>query len=226
MFRGVFTLIQSTQSGPMIRHSFVRSILRSPREHRFAGACVALLFVIGCDAGPSLFPAESIPVEAPERRVGEAFLDRAEIAEVLELQNLRDGAGISEWLEYEDSGVRARAAFALASVRDTGSVDALRVLLDDPAFEVRRDAAFALGHLRHDDDGRALLAALRDERESSVRLQLIESLGLRGGGAVIGELAAFSPADGESGALYLALARMGLRAGSGAPDVLLERLVD
>ncbi len=210
----------------MSRHSFVRSILRIPRCRHLAGACVVLFLVIGCDAGPSLFPAESIPVEAPERRGGEAFLDRAEIVEVLEMQNLRDGAGLLEWLEHEDPGVRARAAFALASVRDPGSVEALRALLEDPAFEVRRDAAFALGHLRHDDDGRALLAALHDEQESSVRLQLIESLGLRGGGEVIGEMAAFSPAEGESGALYLALARMGLRAGPAAPDVLLERLID
>ena len=185
-----------------------------------------LVLATACtESGPSE-GAEAIPAEAPDRRGGEALLDRAEIIEVLDLQNRRDGAGLRSLLEHEDAAVRARAAFALASVQDADAVPPLQALLADPAESVRRDAAFALGQIPQDDGGGALLEALQGEEVPEVRLQLLESLGLQGGEAVVTPLVDWSPGAEEAGAYYLALARMGLRAEGSPPEVLLERLLE
>jgi cyclophilin family peptidyl-prolyl cis-trans isomerase/HEAT repeat protein len=211
-------------------------MIRSIRTKRSASASsgrlptaslvlLAVFTLLGCDAGDT-DDAPGIPVEPPEALESAGLFEVPGLVEILELQNLRDGEALVERLAHDDAEVRARAAFALASVRDPEAFDPLVNLLADPSVEVRRDAAFALGHIELPDEGRALLDALEGEGAAVVRRRILGALGGRAGEAVAGELAGWDPGEEEAREYWLALSRIGLREVGLEGAGVVERLVE
>ncbi len=129
----------------------------------------------------------------------------------MDLQVARDGAGLRALLQSEDGAVRARAAFALASVQDPDAGSALTGMLSDPDTGVRRDAAFALGQLLDPLYAPALLGALREEEDPAVRRVLLEAVGKVGDGRILEALLALDLPSEEEAVRKLAVARLGLR---------------
>ena len=165
--------------------------------------------VLAC--GPAPVPDEPVgEVAPPPTRPADGLLGNAALQQVVDLQVSRDGAGLTALLRSEDAAVRARAAFALASVQDPEAGSALTGLLSDPDPAVRRDAAFALGQLQDPVFGPALLGALRDEGDPVVRERLLEAAGKVGDGRILEALLALDLSQEEEAARNLAVARLGL----------------
>lgn len=144
-------------------------------------------------------------------RPPDGLLERPALQALVDLQVRRDGAALATRLEDPEPRVRARAAFALASVQDPDAVPALLELLEDADPEVRADAAFAIGQTAGSTVGDALLGALEREPDSTVRRRLMEALGKTGDRASLSRLAGLRVAASERDALALALGRYGLR---------------
>ncbi len=169
--------------------------------------CLAVFVIGGCAAsGPVVRP------DLPDLgRPADGLLASPSLQAVVDLQVRRDGAGLARALASPDSVVRARAAFALASVQDPGAVPALRRLLDDPVPAVRADAAFALGQSADSSAGVALAISLRREATPAVLAELLDALGKTGGQQDLETvLTAVLPRALEP-ARAMALARFGLR---------------
>lgn len=172
-------------------------------------ALAATLLLIACGPGP--VPDEPVgEVSTPPTRPQDGLLGNPTLQEVVDLQVDRDGSGLTEFLRHEDPVVRARAAFALASVQDPTAGSALTALLSDSEAEVRRDAAFAVGQLYDPVYGAAILGALRDETDPEVRGTLLEALGKAGDARVLESLLDLDLPEYEEAARNLAIARMGL----------------
>ncbi|PSQ69343.1 MAG: peptidylprolyl isomerase, partial [Bacteroidetes bacterium QH_2_64_26] len=108
--------------------------------------------------------------------------------------------------------VRARAAFALASVQDTTAVPALLDRLKDSVPLVRTDAALALGQMPPSSvPSRPLLRALSFERDTRAQRHLIEALGKTGDEASLRRLLRLGPPPDRNPAVALTLARYGMR---------------
>jgi len=168
------------------------------------------LMVGGCGPdGPPNLPVGTPP--PPPTRPGDGLLTREALQGVVDLQVDRDGPALRDLLSDTDPAIRARAAFALASVQDSASGSALAGLLADPDPSVRRDAAFALGQLSDPRFGSILLGALGEERDAEVRHRILEALGKVGDERTMERLVALDLPSGESADRYLALARMGVR---------------
>ncbi|PSQ82402.1 MAG: peptidylprolyl isomerase [Bacteroidetes bacterium QS_1_63_11] len=148
---------------------------------------------------------------APERP-SDDLLTRPALQAVVEAQVKRDGDAIRAELNAEDSAVRARAAFALASVQDTTAVPALLDRLKDSVPLVRTDAALALGQMPPSSvPSRPLLRALSFERDARAQRHLIEALGKTGDKASLRRLLRLSPPPDRNPAVALTLARYGMR---------------
>ena len=144
-------------------------------------------------------------------RSEDRLLERPALQAVVDAQVERDGDALILALGDPDPAVRARAAFALASVQDRGAVPALLELLGDPEPRVRADAAFAIGQTADSTTAGPLFDALARESQPAVRRELLGALGKTGGRASLSRLAALEVAPDEAGALGLALGRYGLR---------------
>lgn len=102
---------------------------------------------------------------------------RASICEVFGLLgDPRATPLLREALGKEDE-VRAAAAEALGLLGDTNSVPALTALLDDPKFEVRKNAVAALGRLRGAAAVPTLLQALERDSNDELRAGICRALG-------------------------------------------------
>jgi peptidylprolyl isomerase len=130
---------------------------------------------------------------------------------VVELQVERDGGALSAFLADPDPRVRARAAFALASVQDPRAGEVLVRSLRDPDASVRRDAAFAIGQLPDAGYGQVLLGALEEETDPDTRLRLLEAVGKAGDERTLERLLGVVVPPGEAAAKNLAVSRMGVR---------------
>ena len=172
---------------------------------RLAAPAIAVLAL----AGPVV--AQVGLAQPRPARSADGLLSRPDLQRLVDAQNARDGGTLVAALSDADPVVRARAAFALASVQDTAAVPALIASLADPAAAVRADAAFALGLTADSTAEDALLGALESETDPAVRAELFEALGRTGGGASLGALAALGAAGDERALLALALGRYGLR---------------
>ena len=106
---------------------------------RLAAPAIAVLALAGPVVGQAGL-AQPRPA-----RSADGLLSRPDLQRLVDAQNARDGATLVAALSASDPAVRARAAFALASVQDTAAVPALLQALADPEAAVRADAAFALG---------------------------------------------------------------------------------
>lgn len=154
----------------------------------------------------------------------DALLERPDLQRVVEAGHARNTPALLEAAGDADAAVRRRAALGLAAARARPAADALAVLLDDPAPEVRVAAAFALGQLRDPSRVPVLEQALAREDGSEVRARLIEALGRSGGPGALRALLALESRPAEAAALTLALARLGL-AGT-VSEASLHRLAD
>lgn len=146
----------------------------------------------------------------------DGLLERPDLQAIVDLQVRRDGASLAARLDDPDPAVRARAAFALASVADPRAVPALLGLLEDPAPAVRADAAFALGTSADSTAAGALLAAAGAEADSAALGAVLGALGATGDVASLRRLAALDVPAGALRDLALAIGRYGLR-GVGDP---------
>ena len=161
---------------------------------------VVLFVLLSCVA------AQAQPARAPD-----GVLARPALQALVEHQLDRDGDALLAALADDDPDVRARAAFALASVQDTATVDALGRLLRDSVPAVRIDAAFALGQMPDGVPPDLLLTALRRERDSDVRDMLIRALGKTGTAASLRTLVGLGLPAPDDEALAWAVARYGMR---------------
>lgn len=156
-------------------------------------------------------PARAQPGAAGSGRAPDGLLARPELQAIVDAQVERDAARLIAALGSDDAAVRARAAFALASVQDTAAVPGLLAALDDSDPRVRADAAFALGQTADSTASVSLLAALDASTDLALTHGLLEALGKTGGHASLVRLAAREVPQEARGALALALARTGLR---------------
>ena len=167
---------------------------------------LAALLALGAPVG-----AQTALRSADAGRPEDGLLERPALQGLVDAQVERDGDALIRALGDSDPALRARAAFALASVQDGGAVPALLDLLGDPEPRVRADAAFALGQTADSTAAERLLEALAGESQPAVRRALLEALGKTGGRASLRRLAALEVAPDEAGALGLTLGRYGFR---------------
>lgn len=181
-----------------------------------AAACAA------CGAGE---PA--LTNQVPAHRPDDGLLADTALQRVVDTQELREAPALIDDLSDDRAPVRARAAFALASVQAEDALPALMNALEDPDAGVRRDAAFALGQLGAPDAVQPLVGAYQAESDRSARGRILEALGkIRAPEALAGLLALTVPDDLEP-ARTLAVAVLGAVGGVSSPEArtfLLEKL--
>lgn len=208
--------------------------LRGPEPARRVGiaALLALTAAAAACGPPGAVAPAPADVLGPASRPDDGLLVDAELQELVDLQVRRDGAALAEFLDDPDPAVRARAAFALASVQDPQTVPALLERLDDPDARVRADAAFAAGRAGGPDAAAPLLDALDGESDPEVRALLLEAVASAGDADALQRLLAADPPEADpahpgAAAYARALARFGLRghAAPAATDWLVEALV-
>lgn len=144
-------------------------------------------------------------------RSADSLLTRSDLQAVVDLQVARDTPVLVELLNNPDAAIRARAAFALASVQDSSAVPFLISKLNDPVPTVRADAAFAVGQSSGAVDTDFLMEALATEADSTVRRRLIEALGKKGDQASLVTLTSQEWSTSEDIAVALAVGRYALR---------------
>jgi cyclophilin family peptidyl-prolyl cis-trans isomerase len=154
----------------------------------------------------------AVRAQSPTDRASDNLLARPDLEAIVDLQVERDAAALIERLGDPDPAVRARAAFALASVQDSTAVPALLALLDDSDPAVQADAAFALGQSSARIASSALLKALRRSTDAAVQRRLIEALGKKGDQASLASLISWAEDDTLfSTEVTLAVGRYALR---------------
>lgn len=166
-----------------------------------------------------LATAPAVQAQHRSDRPADSLLTRADLQAVVDLQVARDAPVLIELLGNPDAAIRARAAFALASVQDSTAVPFLLGRLRDPAATVRADVAFALGQSAGAVDAASLTDALADETDVTVRHRLIEALGKKGDQASLAALVEQEQAETEQAAVALAVGRYALR-GIHAPEAV------
>ncbi len=182
-------------------------------KRRAPWGCSSLLMalaVTGCQGGGSDV-AEGL-------RPSDGLLADAELQAVVELQGKRDGKALTALLSSPEARIRARAAFALASVQDGEAVGALFAALGDGDARVRSDAAFALGQTGDPSSVVALAAAFGSEADPSVRRAILEALGRIPTTDAVGVLLGLTLQEGEEVHRIRALARLGGARGMASQD--------
>lgn len=158
---------------------------------RSARCCVRLLAIgvvwLVAFGGASVAEAQHDHGADGERPL-DGVLDRPALQALVDHQVARDAAPLVDALDARDPDVRARAAFALASVQDTAAVPALVDRLRDAVPEVRIDAAFALGQMGDATPADALFDVLSFERDDGVQVALVGALGKTGDAASLRRL--------------------------------------
>ena len=145
-------------------------------------------------------------------RPSDDLLARPDLQALVDLQVDRNAAALIERLGAPDPAVRARAAFALASVQDSTAVPALLALLDDADAAVQTDAAFALGQSPGRVPAGALLNTLARTDDATVQRRLVEALGKKGDQASLVPLVSWAWDDTLHHAeVTLAIGRYALR---------------
>jgi peptidylprolyl isomerase len=171
-------------------------------------AGVAILSFVGCGPDLDRTPGTMLS-EGGTDRPSDGLLANPTLQHIVDLQVARDGISIMPYLRDDDPVVRARAAFALASVQEPAAVTELFPLLRDPDPAVRADAAFALGQIADSTTAPDLLDALRREEHSTVQHRLLEALGKTGDHRSLVTLTATPAMDQAS--VALTMGRYGIR---------------
>ncbi len=179
-----------------------------------------------CFLVSSLVASPSALSQPSPDRPRDQLLSRPALQSVVDAQVDRDGDALITALDADEPNVRARAAFALASVQDTSAIPALLDLLQDGVPIVRTDAAFALTHMPDNVPGERLLEVLRYERDPAMQRRLIAALGHTGDAASQQALLDLGLPDVRDPGVALALARYAMRdiTDARATDWLVEHL--
>lgn len=199
--------------------------MRTARARRFDGVVVVLgsLLAPGCDASPRPSPnLLDAPVSPPLREPDGLLVDSA-LQRLVDAQAGGTAAELLAGLYNREPSVKARAAFALASMREDFAFQGLVDQISHPDSAVRSNVAFALGQLERPALTRWLSGALDDEAVRAVRAEILRALGKVGSERSVAERLAADPPDVDEPVLVLALARLALRHGPG-PSTL-ERLL-
>ncbi len=159
---------------------------------------------------PLFLPSPIVGQPMPERP-SDDLLTRPALQAVVEAQVARDGEKLTQLLGTDDPAVRARAAFALASVQDTTAVPTLLERLRDGVPIVRTDAVFALARMPGGVPADRLLETLRYERDETMQRGLIQALGATGDAASLNALLDLGLPSARAPDVALALARYGMR---------------
>ena len=181
------------------------------RLHRSSALLLGLaLLLLGCgQSGPPNEPLGTPP--PPPARNPDGLLGNPDLQAIVDLQVERDGEGIQRFLDHPDPALRARAAFALASVQEMEAGPGLVRILRDLDPNVRRDAAFALGQLDTPEYAPSLLGALEDEVNAEVRGRILEAVGKVGDERALERLLGMELPAQEKADRNLAVSRMGVR---------------
>ncbi|WP_233993479.1 peptidylprolyl isomerase [Salinibacter altiplanensis] len=173
-----------------------------------------------------LWSLTGVAAQPMPERPSDDLLTRPALQAVVEAQVDRNGPLLRKKIGADDADVRARAALALASVRDTSAISGLLDLLSDGVPLVRTDAAFALGQMPSGVPASPLLRALGRERDPSVQNRLIEALGTTGNPESLRDLLRLRLPPARRSDVALTIARYGMRGvtDSTATTWLLERL--
>ncbi len=158
-----------------------------------------------------LWSLTGVAAQPMPERPSDDLLTRPALQAVVKAQVDRNGALLREKIGADDADVRARAALALASVRDTSTIPGLLDLLSDSVPLVRTDAAFALAQMPSGVPAAPLLQALRFERDPSVQRRLIDALGATGDAQSLRDLIRLRPPPARHSDLALTIARYGMR---------------
>ncbi len=158
-----------------------------------------------------LWSLTGVAAQPMPERPSDDLLTRPALQAVVKAQVDRNGALLREKIGADDADVRARAALALASVRDTSAIPGLLDLLSDSVPLVRTDAAFALAQMPSGVPAAPLLQALRFERDPSVQRRLIDALGATGDTQSLRDLIRLRPPPARHSDLALTIARYGMR---------------
>jgi len=113
-------------------------------------------------------------------RQSDHILERTDLQEVVKYQNLRDAESLSSYFTNHDPEIRARAAFAMASVQDSSVLQDLVELLSDPDELVRMDAAFAIRQSYGRVKPGLLIDYFNNEQSDRVKAMLLTSIGFNG----------------------------------------------
>ncbi len=206
------------------------SLSKIGRPSLFLAALLAAGAVAGCASVRPPAPPAGVFADRPT----DGLLVRPDLQALVDAQVRRDAAPLVAALQSANADVRARAAFALASVQSADAVDALLEALRDDTPAVRADAAFALGQSADSTRGVALLIALRDEATPAVQAELLGAIGKVGDDADVADLLRVTLAQAVEPARARALARLAMRGEStpasiaysaarlGAPDPALR----
>lgn len=123
---------------------------------------------------------------------------------------------LAAYLEHPDPATRARAVRAVAHLRDTSAIAALRRVVADEDVEVRREVAFALAQTPGSMP--LIVTRLAEELDPVARARLIDGMGRLGDGQVVGMLLSslqehggFLRGDPEAAAAATALGRLAMR---------------
>jgi peptidylprolyl isomerase len=153
----------------------------------------------------------SVAAQPAPERPSDNLLTRPALQDVVEAQVARDGEKLTRMLDADEPAVRARAAFALASVQDTTAIPALLDRLQDGVPIVRTDAVFALAQMPGGVPPDRLLETLRFERDPAMQRGLIRALGTTGDAASLQALLDLGLPPARSADVALALAHYGMR---------------
>jgi cyclophilin family peptidyl-prolyl cis-trans isomerase/HEAT repeat protein len=108
-----------------------------------------------------------------------------------------DADSVRRLLRHRHQDVRGFAVLALARMANKVD-DALVACLDDPAEEVRRTTAFALGQIGVSEGEKPLLTRLRVEEDSKVRTEIWKALGRCGTGVTLSQLSKMKKLKSDS----------------------------
>jgi len=114
------------------------------------------------------------------KRKSDSLFYRPELQEIVKIQNLRDAEALVPYFYDIDPSVRARAAFAMASVQDSTVKDHLINLLKDNNEDVRLDAAFAVRQNLGKVEPGILVNLLLKENSLRVKAMILTAIGFNG----------------------------------------------
>ena len=157
------------------------------------------------------FSTSALHAQSYTDRPSDSLLFRQPLQEIFNQQVVRNGAALIQYLHHPKADIRARAAFALASVQTRAALPSLLRLLRDPAPQVRADVAFALGQIADSSASWALLSALKAERDPVVQYRLLEALGKTGGIQALNTLITFPLPPWQETRRAEAIDRFGIR---------------
>jgi len=182
---------------------------RNWRAVAHAVAALAVLVLAACDAPPVESPNLLGAAVAPPLWPSDGVLDDPGLQEIVDLQVEGAVTDLVGALYGTVPANQARAAFAMASVREMFASQAVVDQLSHADPLVRAAAAFALGQIPRPRSTSRISATLATETDSLARFRMVEALG-KSVEESVGLTLVESPPDVPEAVLVLALARLSM----------------